>query len=151
LTDWESGWQSGRELDFYPSNLCSTPAREPTTKTTIKATQCAFNNDYRSRKGYLKIIKKKVIVNKDLRFRVWSPCHARNVLLRMQKNQQSTLFWFSLAPNPVPAPKFNELTLRLLNWLSTRTNNSCTILVSDERVAQAYCLSNTLLFAAIVY
>jgi len=28
-------------------------------KRNIKATQCAFNSDYRSRKAYLKIIKKK--------------------------------------------------------------------------------------------
>jgi len=31
----ESGWQSGRELDFYPSNPGSTPARVPTTKKRI--------------------------------------------------------------------------------------------------------------------
>jgi len=39
-----------RGLDFYPSNLGSTPARVPTTKKikikkNIKAAQCAFNND----------------------------------------------------------------------------------------------------------
>jgi len=28
----ESGWQSGKELDFYPSNPGSTPARESTMK-----------------------------------------------------------------------------------------------------------------------
>jgi len=49
----ESGWQSGRELDFYPSNPGSTPARVPTTKKipkkikdyikNIKTTQCAFH------------------------------------------------------------------------------------------------------------
>jgi len=36
LIDQQSGWQSGRELDFYPSNPGSTPARVPSTKKNYK-------------------------------------------------------------------------------------------------------------------
>jgi len=35
----ESGWQSGKELDFYPSDTGSAPARVSTTK---KTTECAL-------------------------------------------------------------------------------------------------------------
>jgi len=35
LVKEESGWQSGRELDFYPSNPGLTPARVPATKKKI--------------------------------------------------------------------------------------------------------------------
>jgi len=53
LLNWESGWQSGRELDFYPNNPGSTPAPVSTTKKrNIKTDQCAFH-DFESQ-GVLK-------------------------------------------------------------------------------------------------
>jgi len=46
--EMESGRQSGRELDLYPSNPGSTPARVPNTKkkmkNNIKTAQCAFHD-----------------------------------------------------------------------------------------------------------
>jgi len=55
----ESGWQSGKELDFYPSTPGSTPARVSTTKKKSSNTaQCAFH-DLESL-GVLKNIKKKI-------------------------------------------------------------------------------------------
>jgi len=42
FSDRESGWQSGKELEFYPSNPGSTPARVSTTKKKKNPTKCAL-------------------------------------------------------------------------------------------------------------
>jgi len=52
----ESGWQSGKELDFYPRNPGLTPARVSTTKKDHKPPSVPFMTS--SRKAYLKISKK---------------------------------------------------------------------------------------------
>jgi len=51
----ESGWQSGKELDFYPSNLGSTRAQVSTTKKTA---QSAFYD--LEAQGVLENIKKNI-------------------------------------------------------------------------------------------
>jgi len=58
MLQWESGWQSGKELDFYPSNQGLTPARVSTTekKDHQKPPSVPFMTS--SRKAYLKNIKK---------------------------------------------------------------------------------------------
>jgi len=58
----ESGWQSGKKLDFYSSNPGSSPARvSPTKKKSSKTTaQCAFH-DLESQD----VLKKKYQTSKD--------------------------------------------------------------------------------------
>jgi len=52
----KSGWQSGWELDFYPSNPSSTPARVPTTKKKFQKIKITSKLPFMtsSRKAYLK-------------------------------------------------------------------------------------------------
>jgi len=59
LLDICIGWQNGKELDFYPSSLGSSPVQVSTTKRrSSKTAQCAFH-DLESQ-GVLKNIKKKI-------------------------------------------------------------------------------------------
>jgi len=56
-----TGWQSGKELDFYPSNPGSTPARVSSMKKkSSKTAQCAFHD--LELQGVLKNIKKNQFV-----------------------------------------------------------------------------------------
>jgi len=58
MTLRESGWQSGKELDFYPTNPGLTPTRVFTTKKKDhqKVPSVPFMTS--SRKSYLKVSKK---------------------------------------------------------------------------------------------
>jgi len=71
----ESGWQSGKELDFYPSNPGSTPARVPTTKKRDHQSVPFMTS---SRKAYLQISKKIVSESGSIKTN-WCKCAGVNI------------------------------------------------------------------------